>query len=169
VCLACPPVESNTLELSTTLLCNATWLSFLKQLILSALSRNPPPELGVCSVLLWHVAVAKLYLVFEQLLKPCAPNGFQISLGCLPVETSFSVRLPYDFAKQRLCARLDVLLPSVCCDQSPVSPLCRLRLLSSHSTTFLHCAVAHWSRLHHHFLLLSRSKLTCWGPSISRS
>jgi hypothetical protein len=68
ISLGCPPAEFNTLELSNVLLCHGTWLSLLKQLILSALSRNPPPELGVCRKLFRHEAVTGLYLVFAQLL-----------------------------------------------------------------------------------------------------
>ena len=51
ISLAWPPVESNTRELSNTLRCHGTWLSFLMQSIKPALSRNPLPERGVGSVL----------------------------------------------------------------------------------------------------------------------
>ena len=53
----------------------------------AALLRNPLPELGAGSVLLWHDAVAEFSLEFAQLLKPYAPNGCQISLDCSPVES----------------------------------------------------------------------------------
>ena len=84
ISVGCPPVESDNLELSNTLICNETWLSFLKQLISSALITSPPSELGVGSVLLWQEAVTGLYLVFAQLLKSCA----LISLGFPPVKSN---------------------------------------------------------------------------------
>ena len=83
--LACPPVESNTLELLNTLRCYGTWLSFLIQLVVAALLINPLPKLQVGSVLLWHATVAELYLEFAQLLKSYAPR---ISLACPPVESN---------------------------------------------------------------------------------
>ena len=77
-------VKVNTLELSNALSCHMTRLSLLKQLILSALTKNPPPELGVGRILIRNDAVAGLYLVPAQLQKSCAP----ISLGCPPDESN---------------------------------------------------------------------------------
>ena len=82
---SCPPVESNTLEHSTTLSCHGTWLSFLIQLVVAALSPNPPPERGVCSVLSRHEEVTEKYLVFGQLLKSYAPTSL---VACSPVESN---------------------------------------------------------------------------------
>ena len=85
ISLACPPVETNTIEFSNAFGCHVTWLSFMEQpavVALSrqpavvALSRNPPPELGFGSrVLLWHVAVTELYREFTQLFELIVPNG----------------------------------------------------------------------------------------------
>ena len=86
ISLACPPVESNTLELSNTLLSHETWLSFLLQPIVAALLRNPPPELGVCSVLVWHEAVTEFRLEFTQLLNSYVPHGCHTGLACPPLE-----------------------------------------------------------------------------------
>jgi hypothetical protein len=47
ISLAWPPVESNTLELSSAFGCHGFWLSFLMQSIKPALSRNPLPERGL--------------------------------------------------------------------------------------------------------------------------
>ena len=44
------PVETNTIELSNVLRCHGTWLSFLVEPVVAALSRNPLPELGVGNV-----------------------------------------------------------------------------------------------------------------------
>jgi len=41
------------------------------------------------------------------------------------------------------------------------------RLLSPSSTHSLQCPVARWSRLRHHFLLLSRSRLTCCSTPLA--
>ena len=84
ISLACPPVKSNTLKLSNTLRCYGTWLSFLMQLVVAALSRNPLPERGVGRIPCWHEAVAEVRLEFAQLLKSYAP----ISLACPPVESN---------------------------------------------------------------------------------
>ena len=46
ISLVCPLVEPNTLELSNGLFCHRTWLSFLMQLVVAALLRNPKPEPG---------------------------------------------------------------------------------------------------------------------------
>ena len=48
---ACHPVETNSLERSNALLCHGFWLSFLITLIAVALSRNPPPSLGLTAYL----------------------------------------------------------------------------------------------------------------------
>ena len=72
---ACPPVESNTLELSNALLCHGTWLSFLVKHVVAALIQNPVPELGVASVLFRYEAVTELCLVIAQLLESYAPNA----------------------------------------------------------------------------------------------
>jgi hypothetical protein len=88
-CLVVSPFESNALELSNTLLCHGTWLSFLMQLILSALSGNPPPELRVGRILVWHEAVTEMHLECEQLLKTYPPNRTcPISLASPPVESN---------------------------------------------------------------------------------
>ena len=60
--------KSETLEFSNTLFCHATWLSFEIRFALVALRRNPLPELGTGSILLWHDAVAELRLVFTEFL-----------------------------------------------------------------------------------------------------
>ena len=58
------------------------------QLVLSALSRNPPPELEVVSVLSWHKTVAELYLEFAQLSEVVAPLRVMSSL----IISSFKIR-----------------------------------------------------------------------------
>ena len=93
--LTCPPFESNTLELSNTLLCHRTWLSFLIQVVAASLLLNPPSELGVGRILLCDEAVAELHLEFAQLLKAYAPNGCQTSLTCPPIRIQHSRALEY--------------------------------------------------------------------------
>ena len=65
------PDEFSTLELSNTLRCHGTWLSFRIQLVVVALSRNPLPEVG--RVLLWSEAVTELCLEFTHLFKTFVP------------------------------------------------------------------------------------------------
>ena len=72
--------------LSNALLCHGTWLSFLIQPVVASLTRYPITELGICSVMLWHEAVAELCLEFTQLLKSCAP----ISFACLALALAIS-------------------------------------------------------------------------------
>ena len=76
--ITCPPIESNTIECSNTLLCYVTWLSLLVHPVLIALMRNPCPEFEVGSVLMWHETVAELHLVFTQLSELVAP--FRVSM-----------------------------------------------------------------------------------------
>jgi len=85
ISLARPPVESNALELSNAFRWYGTWLSFLMQPVVVALSVYPLPEIWVGSVLSWHEAVAELRLEFAQLLKSYAPR---ISLARPPVESN---------------------------------------------------------------------------------
>ena len=106
----CPPFESNTLELSNTILCHATGLSFLIQPVIVALIRNPLPELGVGSVLLWDEAVAELDLEFAQLLKSYAPNGCQLSLACSPVKAN-TIECSNVLSCHRSCLCFFVFLP----------------------------------------------------------
>ena len=82
------PVETNTLELSNTLRCHATWLSFLIRLAMVALSCTPNPKLRVGRIPAWHEAMTELHLEFTQLLKSYVPYGCHISLACPPVETN---------------------------------------------------------------------------------
>ena len=81
-------LEINTLERSNMLRCHGTCFSLMVQLTLVALFRNPSPELGVGSVLLWHEAVTELHLEFTQLFKPFVPTGSQISITCPPYESN---------------------------------------------------------------------------------
>ena len=71
--LACPPVETNSIERSNTLSCHGTWIPVLVQPVGGALSRNPIAELGVGGILAWHAAVAELFLELTQLLEVVAP------------------------------------------------------------------------------------------------
>ena len=64
ISLDCSPVESKTLELSNTLLCHSSWLTFCVLPVFRALNRNPPPKLGVGRVPLCYEAVAELSLEF---------------------------------------------------------------------------------------------------------
>ena len=73
ISLACPPIETNTLERSNALLCHGAWLSFFIELVECALSRNPLPELGIGKIPEWHAAVTELDLVFTQFLEVVAP------------------------------------------------------------------------------------------------
>ena len=46
------------------------------------------PERGVGTILVWHEAVAELFIEIPQLFKLCVPNGCHMSLACSPVETN---------------------------------------------------------------------------------
>ena len=76
--------EPRTLELSNTLLCQGTWLSFMMQLVGAALHQNPTSKLEVGRVMSWHEAVAELLLEFAHLFKVFFPK----SSTCLHLETN---------------------------------------------------------------------------------
>ena len=51
ISLACPQLESNTLELSHAFGCHGTWLTVLIQPVVRSLIRSPGPKLGVDRIL----------------------------------------------------------------------------------------------------------------------
>ena len=68
------PFDSNTLERLNTLRCHTIWLSFMIQLAVVALSRNPLPKVGVGRKLDGHEVVAELRLELKQFLKSFVPK-----------------------------------------------------------------------------------------------